>query len=344
MAGWVRTSEGESGDRSRPRGVTPSPERASSLPNSHVRGCHSAAGTDDHRDGGAQHERSGPAVSARVRLRPGRPRHPLLSALRTRQRRHGRVLRDHLVRTRFADRQAAEPLPVVVVRHASPLRRRLAGADPRLQETKIENLRLATASLDRLVLAPGETMSFWRRVGRPSGARGYREGLVLVGGRPGVGTGGGLCQLSNLLHWMALHTELEVTERHHHSVDAFPDDRRELPFGTGASVAFGLTDFRLCNPTDRPFQLEVRVGDVDLVGAIRTTEAPGVRFEVVELGHRFERDGDVVFRCNEVRRRRVDAATGAVLGEELLLRNRSRVAYPVDEAILAADAAPRISA
>ena len=72
-----------------------------------------------------------------MRLRPGRPRHPLLSALRTRQRRLARVLRDHLARTRFADRQAADPLPVVVVRHASPLRRRLAGTDPRLQETKV---------------------------------------------------------------------------------------------------------------------------------------------------------------------------------------------------------------
>ena len=276
-----------------------------------------------------------------MRLRPGKPRHPLLSALRTRQRRLARVLREHLARTRFADRQAADPLPVVVVRHASPLRRRLAGTDPRLQETKIENLRLATASLDLLVLAPGETMSFWRRVGRPSGARGYREGLVLVGGRPGVGTGGGLCQLSNLLHWMALHTELEVTERHHHSVDAFPDDRRELPFGTGASVAFDLTDFRLRNPTDRSFQVEVRVGDADLLGAIRTTEEPPVRFEVVEVGHRFRRDGDVVIRCNEVWRRRFDAVTGAALGEEPLLRNRSRVAYAVDEAVLAADAAPR---
>ena len=264
----------------------------------------------------------------------------MLSALRTRQRRVARVLRDRLALTRFADRQAADPLPVVVVRHTSPLRRRLAGTDPRLQETKIENLRLATASLDGLVLEPGETMSFWRRVGRPSGARGYREGLVLVGGQPGVGTGGGLCQLSNMLHWMALQTELEVTERHHHSVDAFPDDRRELPFGTGASVAFDLSDFRLRNPTPRPFQLEVRVGEADLVGAIRTTRQPGVRFEVVEVDHRFEHDGDVVFRCNEVRRRRLDAVTGAELGEELLLRNRSRVAYPVDESMLVDAVAP----
>lgn len=270
----------------------------------------------------------------------GATHHPILSALRARQRRLARELRDRRSRSMFTDRQAADLLPVVVVRHTSPLRRRLAGTDPRLQETKIENLRLAAASLDRLVLGPGETVSFWRRVGRPSSARGYREGLVLVGGRPGVGIGGGLCQLSNLLHWMALHTELEVTERHHHSVDAFPDDRRELPFGTGASVAFDLVDFRLWNPTGRPFQLDLRVDDTNLIGSIRTTEAPGVRFDVVEAGHRFEREGDVIYRCNEIHRRRLDAATGAPLGAELLMANRSRVAYPVDEALLATEAAP----
>ena len=43
--------------------------------------------------------------------------------------------------------------------------------------------------------------------------------------------GGGICQLANLLYWMALHTPLEVIERHHHSFDPFPDSGRTLPFG-----------------------------------------------------------------------------------------------------------------
>jgi vancomycin resistance protein VanW len=264
-----------------------------------------------------------------------RPHHPVLTALHTRQRRLAVALRDRTTGVRFAERQAPDLLPVVVARHRSPLRRRLLGTDPRLQETKIVNLRLAAASLDRLVLEPGETASFWHRVGRPSAARGFREGVVLmVDGQAGEGIGGGLCQLSNLLYWLALHSDLEVTERHHHTVDAFPDDRRELPFGTGASVAHDLVDFRLRNPTAQPYQLEVDVEGEDLKGAIRTTQPPPARYEVFEVDHRFERQGGLVFRCNEVRRRRLDTQTGAALGEETLMRNRARVVYPVDEELI----------
>jgi vancomycin resistance protein VanW len=28
--------------------------------------------------------------------------------------------------------------------------------------------------------------------------------------------GGGLCQFTNLLHWVALHSPLEIAEHHHH--------------------------------------------------------------------------------------------------------------------------------
>ena len=52
--------------------------------------------------------------------------------------------------------------------------------------------------------------------------------------------GGGLCQLANLLYWMALHTPLAVVERHHHSFDPFPDENRTLPSGR-AAVSFITT-------------------------------------------------------------------------------------------------------
>ena len=76
------------------------------------------------------------------------------------------------------------------------------------QYNKITNLRLAAARLDGVVLRPGETFSYWRLIGRPSRRKGYLDGIVLFCGtfRPGVG--GGLCQMSNLIFWMTLHTPL----------------------------------------------------------------------------------------------------------------------------------------
>ena len=261
-------------------------------------------------------------------------RHPALYHLRVAQLRLARRVHDGLSRQPFAERQATDLLPVVVVRHGSLLRRRLGSLDPALHEAKIENLRLAIRSLDGLVVEPGETVSFWRRIGPPSARRGYRDGLILRQGIPSVGTGGGLCQLANLLHWMALHTPFEVVERHHHSVDLFPDDRRALPFGSGAGVFYNYGDLRLRNPTDQPFQLELWLTDDHLRGRIRSIRPLDVSYHVFEVGHRFEAAPGGVVRCNEIWRRRVDRATGRELGDELLMRNRSRVAYAVDPALV----------
>jgi len=261
-------------------------------------------------------------------------RSALIYTVRVAELRLERRLADRLSGTRFAGRQSPDRLAIVVTRHGSLLRRRLGATDPALQEAKIANLRLAVRSIDGLVIAPGETFSFWRRVGPPSARRGYRDGLVLRGGRPATGTGGGLCQLANLLHWMALHTPLEVTERHHHGFDPFPDDRRVLPFGTGASVFYNYVDLRLRNPTDQPFQLGAWLTDRELRGAILTSRPLPFAYHVVEVRHHFEAAPEGVVRCNEVWRRHVDRVTGQRVAEELLMRNRSRVGYPVDPALV----------
>ena len=47
------------------------------------------------------------------------------------------------------------------------------------QENKLVNLRLAAERLDGLLFHPGETMSYWRLIGKPSRRKGYREGQLL---------------------------------------------------------------------------------------------------------------------------------------------------------------------
>jgi len=111
----------------------------------------------------------------------------------------------------------------------------------------VQNLKAAVPLLTGLLVRPGETFSFCKTIGQPTRARGFTDGMELSHGVARAGVGGGLCQLSNLLHWLVLHSPLTVVERHHHSFDPFPDDGRVLPFGSGATVFFNYRDFRFRN-------------------------------------------------------------------------------------------------
>ena len=70
---------------------------------------------------------------------------------------------------RFARPRPEVECPYLRAEHATPLLRRLRGEDMALQRSKVTNLRLAAARLDGLTLRPGETLSFWRAVGKPPG-------------------------------------------------------------------------------------------------------------------------------------------------------------------------------
>ena len=152
----------------------------------------------------------------------------------------------------WAKQRQQERLPAVQASHATPLLRHLRGEEMVWQENKVTNLKLAVSRLDGLILKPGETFSYWRLIGRPTARKGYKEGMVLFLGRIGGDIGGGLCQLSNLIFWMTLHTPLTVTERYRHSHDVFPDSNRTQPFGSGATCAYPHRDLMIRNDTDRP--------------------------------------------------------------------------------------------
>lgn len=205
------------------------------------------------------------------------------------------------VRGELASERNPQPLSFVVAEHATPLIRELPGVDLALQRNKVVNLRLAAGRLDGIVLAPGERLSFWRLVGPPVARRGFLPGLVLRAGRPDVGVGGGLCQMTNLIFWMTLHTPLQVVERWRHSYDVFPDTGRTQPFGSGATCAWPALDLQIVNPTDASYRLGVRVGDTQLHGSWTSDEEPLVSYRVEERAHEFRHDPVLGFvRHNEL--------------------------------------------
>lgn len=252
--------------------------------------------------------------------------------MRIQQKRLFRFVIDLKDKKRFAtSKSLSTTFPYTCKKHQSLLRRTLGQSDPKLQENKIINLKIATSKIDGIIIRPGETMSFWNLVGKTTKAKGYIEGMQLSRGEVKTGIGGGICQLANLLYWMSLHTPLVVTERHHHSFDPFPDSGRTLPFGSGASVFYNYIDLRFFNPTSSSFQIKVWLTDKHLKGAIISNEEMPYSYHIEERNHQFLKQNGKNYRQNEIWRKTVVKRTGQVIKEELLLKNFSEVKYPIPD-------------
>ena len=252
--------------------------------------------------------------------------HPFLYRTRIWQKRFTRRLIDAAV-GHFASEVRSETLPFTCKKHQSLLRRRLGNSDPELQHNKVENLKIACPTIDGILIKPGETFSFWRQLGEATKEKGYVEGMQLSQGEVVRGIGGGLCQLANLLYWMALHTPLGVVERHHHSFDPFPDENRVLPFGSGAGVFYNYIDLRFHNPTELTFQIRLWITDYHLKGAIYSDRATSHTYHVFEKNHRFLSRDNKTFRENEIWREMIDRRTGNRVAEEMLVKNFAEIKY-----------------
>lgn len=258
--------------------------------------------------------------------------HPIFYHTRIQQKRLFRAIIDLKHIRRFATMKVqSTSLSHSCKKHQSLLRRVLGNSNPQLQENKITNLTIATSEIDGIIIKPGEIFSFWKLVGKTTKEKGYIEGMQLAMGEVKTGIGGGICQLANLLFWMALHTPLEVIERHHHSFDPFPDSGRILPFGSGASVFYNYVDLRFYNPTSYTFQIKVWLTDKHLKGSIFSDEKLPHAFHIEERNHQFLKREGKIYRQNEIWRRTVDKRTGLTVKEELLIKNFSEVKYPILE-------------
>ena len=239
-----------------------------------------------------------------------------------------RHLRDLFRKTRFAHERTEASLPIVVYRHNSLIRRRLGNVNMQLQENKATNLALAVKHIDGLLIHPGETFSVWKLVGRTTKQKGYKEGLTIAKGQPAQGIGGGLCQLSNLIHWMVLHSELTITEHHHHDgLDLFPDFGRQIPFGTGTSISYNYIDYRVKNETANTYQLRLRVDNEYLCGELRAVSPQSHSFHVHAENEFFSEEDGTIYRNGQVYRDIIERATGRCIDSQLIRTNHARVMY-----------------
>ncbi len=261
--------------------------------------------------------------------------HPALYTFAIKRKQFARRLEWKIGKKSYATERSGTTLAHRVTNHQSLLIRKLGTVDLQLQYNKVHNLKLAIREIDGVLIKPGETLSLWRLIGPATEARGYMEGLILSNGESKVGIGGGLCQLANLVYWMALHSPLEVTERHHHSFDLFPDSGRTVPFGTGAALFYNYMDLQVHNPTQTTFQLQLWLTDAHLKGEIRAADKMERSYSILEKNHRYLTDGTQNYRANEIWRQTRSRETGVVTDESMLYKNCSLMKYqPPEGAVL----------
>ena len=239
-----------------------------------------------------------------------------------------RKISNLLTKESFAREKSEEKLPFAIYKHNSLIRRRLGNVNMELQNNKAINLGVAAPKISGIIIKPSETFSFWELVGRCSEKNGYKEGLTIASGKPSSGIGGGMCQMTNLIHWMILHTDMEITEHHHHDqIDLFPDFKRTIPFGTGTSIVYNYLDYRFKNTTNLTYQLIIYTTDEYLCGELRADKRQDYKYHIVSENVFFSKENDGVYRNGEVYREKVDCATGNKIKKELIRKNHAKVCY-----------------
>ncbi len=261
-------------------------------------------------------------------MKPLSSYHPVLYFLSVWEKRGRRYLRWYFGKNKYVSGFSQEKLEYRVKKHQSVLIRKNPGAELQWQVNKIENLKIAVRQISGVIIYPGETFSFCKLVGLPTRRRGFMEGMELSFGEARAGIGGGLCQASNLIHWLVIHSDLTVTERHHHSFDPFPDDGRVLPFGSGATVFYNYRDYAFRNDTPWTYQLNLWMSEKCLEGELRINMELDHAYHVYEQEHEFYLLNGKFYRKNEIWRNCIAKyRQGAILKSSLITRNFAEVKY-----------------
>ncbi len=193
---------------------------------------------------------------------------PFLLPIRRIQRKIIFYAKMYFDRNRYAKTKASEFLTFCIYEAKSKLINENTGFDMKYQENKVFNLRLAAEPVNKLLIRPQETFSFWQCVRCAEKNERYKDGLCVVNGELVPVPGGGLCHLSNLLLWLFMHTPLTIVEQHPHQVKYFPSPSGDELDGVDAAVSEGWLDLKVKNNTNLTFQIEIYIDGTYINGRI----------------------------------------------------------------------------
>lgn len=107
---------------------------------------------------------------------------------------------------------------------------------------RLRNIKNAVSLINGYRLRDGATFSFNEAVGERTTDRGFRKATAYSGGDVTEEVGGGICQVSTTLFNAAVKADMEIVERHNHSLTVSYVDR-----GKDATVSWDSQDLRFTN-------------------------------------------------------------------------------------------------
>lgn len=257
---------------------------------------------------------------------------PFLIPLRTWQRKKCFYLSMRFDKNRYAKTVTDTLLPHTLYETSSVLINENSGFDRQYQLNKIHNLKLAARTLNRVVIAPDEVFSFWQLVRQADKKEKYKDGLNFVNGKIVGSYGGGLCQLSNMLFMLFLHSPLTITERHGHTALSFPSAEKEELCGTDATIHEGWLDLKVRNETDNTFQIVISFDEQHMYGRILSKAPTDMDYSIYNGSVSYTREAGCIYQNADICRLEKDRVTGEEKRMTLYV-NRCRIDYELPDSV-----------
>ncbi len=233
----------------------------------------------------------------------------------------------YLTLNKFSKYTSKKQLKQEIFKHKSLVLRKLEWVDPQLQINKFTNISIAIKNINWIIIKPWEKFSYWKLIWNPTKRKWYKKGVVLSHWKFIEWYWWWICQLSNLLYWMFLHTNLTITERYRHSYDVFPDYKRKVPFWTWATCYFPFLDLEVKNNTQNQYQIILFLKGWYLHWKILSDNNMLYKYEIIEKNHKILHLNKWIYtRHNEIYRKKI-SLNWELLWEEFITENNAFMMY-----------------
>lgn len=199
------------------------------------------------------------------------------------------------------------------------------------QENKVYNLKIASKTMNKIIIKPNETFSFCYLLHNSKKYGKFKDGLILIDGKIVARKGGGLCHLSNLLHYLFLMSPLDVIERHGHKVKSIPNPDENSLEGVDATISSGWLDLRVKNNTDNIYQIDISFDDCYMYGKILSSEKPNVEYEIINDDFKYIKKNDKIYESVSVIKLEKDKENGKIVNRKKLYDEVVEITYELSE-------------